>query len=159
MSEEDLPIVHPQYQSRVHRRRSRLLYVAGTIIFAAIAIICFSVALNYRAPVSPVNKNEGLKNFVLMIGDGFGPAHMTLARVVSGVPSLFMERELRGTVRTHSSDSWITGKTDEEYSPYLQPLSNSSDSTLQTRQLAQRPTPAARSRTMQLSLWTLTGCQ
>eukprot|EP00297_Palpitomonas_bilix_P007662 CAMPEP_0113884036 /NCGR_PEP_ID=MMETSP0780_2-20120614/9984_1 /TAXON_ID=652834 /ORGANISM="Palpitomonas bilix" /LENGTH=494 /DNA_ID=CAMNT_0000871511 /DNA_START=138 /DNA_END=1623 /DNA_ORIENTATION=+ /assembly_acc=CAM_ASM_000599 len=52
--------------------------------------------------------HTGPKNYVFMLGDGFGPAHITLSRLVSQRDSLFMEKELRGTVRTRSSSSTVT---------------------------------------------------
>jgi alkaline phosphatase len=49
------------------------------------------------------------KKFVIfMVPDGYGPAAVTLARVVSQTPKLIIEQYLVGTARTFSSNSWVT---------------------------------------------------
>jgi len=48
------------------------------------------------------------KNIIFMVGDGFGPASQTFARVASGKEHLFLDEILVGTSRTYSSDSPVT---------------------------------------------------
>jgi hypothetical protein len=48
------------------------------------------------------------KNMIFFIGDGFGPASVTLARVVANRTSLTMDHYFVGTSRTFSSSNTIT---------------------------------------------------
>jgi alkaline phosphatase len=58
-------------------------------------------------PVVAQPETERLRNVILMIPDGFGPASLTMARMATGEP-LALDAILTGMVGTTSADSYIT---------------------------------------------------
>lgn len=74
----------------------RCIALAFLLTFTA----CASRPIVPTAPTGP-------KNVVLLIADGFGPAHVTMGRDFAGRP-LMLDGVLTGTVRTFASNSRVT---------------------------------------------------
>jgi alkaline phosphatase len=90
------------------------MHVHGPRLFTVLALVCLHGAVGgtLRAEEKPRPRNTGVDNVILMIGDGMGPAQVSLARWVvhpSGTEPLFMETlPFLGTMTTHSADQIVT---------------------------------------------------
>ena len=69
----------------------------------------------YQAPADndnyPVTSERKVNNVILFIGDGMGPAQVTLARISAAGPDgkLHMQKmPFTGTLKTHSADKLVT---------------------------------------------------
>ena len=79
----------------------------GTILFLLI------LNLGCRASMTAVDTAEKIpRNVILFIGDGLGPAQITMARdydrAINDDGRLYLDEHLRGSVRTYSADNRVT---------------------------------------------------
>ena len=81
------------------------------LLLAALAAACSSSPDLHDdvAPLTPVPP----RNVILFIGDGMGPAYITLARECADRP-LFLDELVSGIASTHSADSRVTDSAASE---------------------------------------------
>ncbi|KAL0488946.1 alkaline phosphatase [Acrasis kona] len=83
----------------------------GVVLLLVFAVV-LSILLGSTLIVVLVRQSSPIiskpKNIIFMVGDGFGPASQTFARVASGNGSLALDDYFVGTSRTYSSDSTVT---------------------------------------------------
>jgi len=103
---EDISLVteSPRKSGWVNINTKRII-VFGFIFIAAAALVTLIVVLAIRHQKPPAPTKH--KNLILMIGDGYGPAAVTMGRTCKG-SDLNIEKYLTGMIRTRSSESLVT---------------------------------------------------
>lgn len=91
---------------KILRHRVLCLVLVSVFLISACSLAVPSEA--QEAQWGPVTGKKQVKNVILMIPDGMGISHVTLARWYKGDGLLNMDEIACGVVRTHASDSAIT---------------------------------------------------
>lgn len=89
------------------KKYKRALIVGVSVLGVVLVGLIITAAVVSSRHDSSKHTATGPKNVIVMITDGFGPASVTLARTLNGVP-LQLDRMIRGTIRTKSADSLVT---------------------------------------------------
>jgi alkaline phosphatase len=87
-------------------RRHRGAGTRATLVCAAVALVAGALAAAWNGePAAATGPRP--RNLILMIGDGFGPAYVTLGRDVADRP-LTLDSMLVGAISTSAADSRVT---------------------------------------------------
>ncbi|KYQ90660.1 alkaline phosphatase [Tieghemostelium lacteum] len=89
--------------SKIPNKYKKVFYILASLIIIT-TIVLLIVFLIPRGWTPPHKK----LNIIFMIGDGMGPASLTLSRRAFNQTSLNLDPYLVGTLQTYSSSSWVT---------------------------------------------------
>jgi alkaline phosphatase len=85
----------------------RAFVVIVAVLLIAVIILTSIVAVFAASETNRPKPSVEHKNLIIMIGDGFGPASVTMGRTCKGAP-LNLDSYQTGMIRTRSSQSWVT---------------------------------------------------
>ncbi|HBL24110.1 MAG TPA: alkaline phosphatase [Deltaproteobacteria bacterium] len=74
---------------------------------AAVLVCVIALIFLYSAPAAANSQDRHFRNVIILVGDGMGSAHTTLARWYKGSPLAFDAMNVGG-IRTYGADSLIT---------------------------------------------------
>eukprot|EP01133_Synstelium_polycarpum_P013437 gene13437-15836_t len=96
-------------KEKISGRFKKVFYLMAAIVVIATVVLLIVFLIPKNTLKNPVKRNV-----IFMIGDGFGPAAATMARVAQETKSggvlkrLNLDDYLVGTVKTFSNSSWVT---------------------------------------------------